>query len=86
MEQSYGRAERQVGAWQALKTMTKSDGLKLAVADDMTGVPIPSSALSDLTRIDSDATGRGRRCRTSTSRAGPAARCRPARTRAGAAR
>jgi beta-glucosidase len=40
-EQSYGRAERQVGAWHALKTLTKSNGLKVAVADDMTGVPIP---------------------------------------------
>ncbi|HKQ12621.1 MAG TPA: glycoside hydrolase family 3 C-terminal domain-containing protein [Steroidobacteraceae bacterium] len=44
-EQSYGRAERQVGAWHALKTMTKSDGIEVAVADDMTGVPIPASAL-----------------------------------------
>src|SRR5262249_190622 len=53
-EQSYGRAERQVGVRHALKTMTKSNGLKLAVADDMTGVPIPASALTDVTRIDSD--------------------------------
>jgi beta-glucosidase len=55
-EQSYGRAQRQVGAWHALKTMTKSNGLKLAVADDMTGVPIPASALTDVMRIDSDST------------------------------
>jgi beta-glucosidase len=55
-EQSYGRAERQVGAWHALKTITKSNGLKLAVADDMTGVPIPASALTDVTRIDSGST------------------------------
>jgi beta-glucosidase len=53
-EQSYGRAERQVGAWHALKAMKKSTGLKLAVADDMTGVPIPASALTDVTRIDGD--------------------------------
>ncbi len=53
-EQSYGRAERQVGAWHALKTMTKSNGLEVAVADDMTGVPIPASALTEVTRIDSD--------------------------------
>lgn len=52
-EQSYGRAERQLGAWHALKTMTKSSGLEVAVADDMTGVPIPASALTDVTRIDS---------------------------------
>jgi beta-glucosidase len=50
-EQSYGRAERQVGAWHALKTMTKSNGLKVAVADDMTGVPIPVAGEGiDLTR------------------------------------
>jgi beta-glucosidase len=52
IEQSYGRAEREVGAWHALKTMTGGAGLKLAVADDMTGVPIPSNALTNLTRID----------------------------------
>src|SRR6185436_19157215 len=53
-EQSYGRAERQVGAWHALKTTTKSNGLEVAVADDMTGVPIPASALTDVARIDAD--------------------------------
>ena len=41
-----------MGAWHALETMTKSDGIKLAVADDMTGVPIPSSALSKLARSE----------------------------------
>ena len=56
MEQSFGRPEREVGAWHALKTLTKSDGLKLAVANDMTGVPIPSSALSDLRRVDAPST------------------------------
>jgi beta-glucosidase len=50
-EQSYGRAERQVGAWHALSTAAPSAGLKLAIGDDMTGVPVPSSALSNLTRI-----------------------------------
>jgi beta-glucosidase len=55
-EQSYGRPEREVGAWQALRTLTKSEGLKLAVANDMTGVPVPSSALSDLRRIDGPST------------------------------
>ncbi|MGH8316326.1 MAG: glycoside hydrolase family 3 protein, partial [Steroidobacterales bacterium] len=56
MEQSYGRPEREVGAWHALKTLTRSDGLKLAVANDMTGVAIPSSALSNLQRVDSQLT------------------------------
>ncbi|MBS0388802.1 MAG: glycoside hydrolase family 3 C-terminal domain-containing protein [Proteobacteria bacterium] len=49
-EQSYGRAEREVGAWQALQAQTQSKGLRLAVADDMTGVPIPASAFTQLTR------------------------------------
>jgi beta-glucosidase len=48
-EQSYGRADREVGAWQALRTLTHSQGLHLAVADDMTGVPIPRSAFAQLT-------------------------------------
>jgi beta-glucosidase len=51
-EQSFGRAERQVGAYHALRTMTASQGLRLAVAADMTGAPIPKEAFSDLTRID----------------------------------
>jgi beta-glucosidase len=49
-EQSYGRADREIGALQALRTMTPGKGPRFAVADDMTGVPIPSSALSELTR------------------------------------
>jgi beta-glucosidase len=51
-EQSFGRAERQVGAYHALRTMTASPGLRLAVAADMTGAPIPKGAFSGLTRID----------------------------------
>jgi beta-glucosidase len=51
-EQSFGRAERQVGAWHALRSMAASPGLTLAVADDMTGAPIPPQAFSGLTRID----------------------------------
>src|SRR5258705_10442738 len=42
IEQSYGRAGREVGVWHALKSMNGSAGLKLAVADDMTGAPIPA--------------------------------------------
>lgn len=49
-EQSYGRAQREIGAWQALRAQTQSNGLRLAVADDMTGVPIPSTSLAQLTR------------------------------------
>ncbi len=49
-EQSYGRAAREIGAWQALRTLTQSKGLRLAVADDMTGVPVPPEALAQLTR------------------------------------
>ncbi len=54
-EQSFGRAERQVGVWHALKQMAPRANLKLAVADDMTGVPIPASALTEL-RSDAGAT------------------------------
>ena len=49
-EQSFGRAERQVGAFHALRTMTASPGLRLAVGADMTGAPIPKGAFSGLTR------------------------------------
>jgi beta-glucosidase len=49
-EQSYGRADREIGAWQALRTLTHSQGLRLAVADDMTGMPIPRTAFAQLTR------------------------------------
>ncbi len=51
-EQSYGRAERQVGVGHALRAMYPGAGLKVAVGNDMTGVPIPASALSNLTRTD----------------------------------
>jgi beta-glucosidase len=54
-EQSYGRAERELGAWQALRKMTGGKGLRLAVADDMTGVPIPRSAFTGLRRSDAPA-------------------------------
>jgi beta-glucosidase len=48
-EQSYGRAGRQIGAWQALR----AQGVKrvqLAVGDDMTGEPIPKQAFASLAR------------------------------------
>jgi beta-glucosidase len=54
-EQSFGRADRQVGAWHALKQLAPRANLKLAVADDMTGVPIPASAFTTL-RSDPAAT------------------------------
>jgi len=52
IEQSYGRAERELGVWPALKSRRGSAGLKLAVADDMTGVPVPAGAIIHLERID----------------------------------
>ena len=55
-EQSFGRPERQVGAWHALKQLAPTANLKLAIADDMTGVPIPASALKQLKRSDPGAT------------------------------
>jgi beta-glucosidase len=51
-EQSFGRAERQIGAYQALRSMGAGAGLRLAVADDMTGSAIPPQAFSGLARID----------------------------------
>ncbi len=54
-EQSFGRAERQVGAYHALRSITASPGLRLAVAADMTGAPIPKEAFSGLTRNGSAA-------------------------------
>ncbi|MCS0657127.1 beta-glucosidase family protein [Massilia terrae] len=51
-EQSFGRAERQLGAYHALRAMGAGDGLRLAVADDMTGAPIPPQAFSGLVRIE----------------------------------
>jgi beta-glucosidase len=52
IEQSYGRAGREIGVWHALKSTTGGAGLKLAVADDMTGVAIPADAITHLTRSD----------------------------------
>jgi len=51
-EQSYGRAERQIGVWQALRTQTDGKGVRLAVADDMTGKPIPKQYFIHLTSTD----------------------------------
>ena len=60
------------------RTLTKSAGLKLAVADDMTGVPIPVERAQQ-SDSDVDAQSTARRSPTSISRADPAAHCRPAR-------
>ncbi|HZE43703.1 MAG TPA: glycoside hydrolase family 3 C-terminal domain-containing protein [Steroidobacteraceae bacterium] len=49
-EQSYGRAGRQIGAWQALRAQGVK-GVQLAVADDMTGEPIPKQAFARLARL-----------------------------------
>lgn len=49
-EQSFGRAERQAGVWHALRAQGLGAGLHLAIASDMTGVPIPAEAFSGLAR------------------------------------
>src|SRR5260370_918542 len=53
-EQSYGRAGRQIGAWQALHAQGRGNGVQLAVGDDMTGEPIPRQAFAGLTRLGED--------------------------------
>jgi beta-glucosidase len=45
-ERSVGLPERQVGPYAALKRITGNAKIKFAVDDDMTGVPVPASALS----------------------------------------
>jgi len=50
-EPSYGRAGRQIGAWQALRAQGVK-GVQLAVGDDMTGEPIPKHAFASLARSD----------------------------------
>jgi beta-glucosidase len=45
-ERSVGLPQRQVGPFAALKTITGNQNIKLAVDDDMTGTPVPASALS----------------------------------------
>jgi len=45
-ERSVGLAWRQVGPLAAMKSISGNDQIKFAVADDMTGTPIPASALS----------------------------------------
>jgi beta-glucosidase len=45
-ERSVGLPERQVGPLEALKKITGNANIKFAVADDMTGTPVPASVLS----------------------------------------
>ncbi len=45
-ERSVGLPERQVGPLDALKKISGNANIKFAVDDDMTGVPVPASALS----------------------------------------
>jgi beta-glucosidase len=45
-ERSEGMPERQVGPFDALKRTSGNDHIQFAVADDMTGTPIPTSVLS----------------------------------------
>jgi len=53
-EQSFGRAEREIGALQALKEMGLGKGLRFAVADDMTGAAIPREVFVHLVRKDAN--------------------------------
>jgi len=53
IEQSYGRAAREIGVWQALRSTIGDAGIRLAVADDMTGVAIPAEAITQLMRSES---------------------------------
>jgi len=45
-ERSVGLPQRQVGPIEALRKISGNPNVKLAVDDDMTGVPVPASALS----------------------------------------
>ena len=45
-ERSIGLPERQIGPYQALKQFAPNSNITYAVEDDMTGAPIPASALS----------------------------------------
>jgi beta-glucosidase len=45
-ERSVGMPERQVGPYEALRKISGNSKIRLAVDDDMTGSPIPASALS----------------------------------------
>jgi len=45
-ERSVGLPQRQVGPYDAMKKISGNDNIKFAVKDDMTGAPIPASALS----------------------------------------
>lgn len=45
-ERSVGLPQRQVGPLAALKKITGNENIKFAVNDDMTGTPVPASALS----------------------------------------
>lgn len=45
-ERSVGLPQRQVGPYDAMKKISGNDNIKFAVNDDMTGTPIPASALA----------------------------------------
>jgi beta-glucosidase len=46
-ERSVGLPGREVGPWDALKTVTGNSKIRLAVDDDMTGATVPASALNN---------------------------------------
>jgi beta-glucosidase len=45
-ERAVGLPERQVGPYDAMKKISGNESIKFAVEDDMTGTPVPASALS----------------------------------------
>ena len=45
-ERSMGLVDRQVGPLDAMKRLSGNNAIRFAVADDMTGAPIPASAFS----------------------------------------
>ena len=51
-EKSSGLADRQIGTYPVLRRMFPGANITYAVADDMTGVPVPPSALANLVRTN----------------------------------
>jgi beta-glucosidase len=58
-ERSVGLPQRQVGPLEALKKVTGNQNIKFAVDDDMTGTPVPASALSHDGKPGLEHTGSG---------------------------
>jgi beta-glucosidase len=58
-ERSVGLPERQVGPYDAMKKISGNGGIQFAVEDDMTGAPVPASALSHGGKPGLERTGSG---------------------------